>query len=180
MPHFNAMESLRFPRPPAQTCDYRKRNEFEHVHRMNAALREVTKETVRTVCKLDAGAQVAPNAVSVAQAHFYSEAWFRAIYADDVLIGFITLYDPTLAPQPQDPEFLLWRLMIGSTQQGGGYGRDAVRRLVEQVRTRPGAQRLLVSHIKWADRVGRFYGALGFRYTGVEVDNELVMAYEVA
>ena len=46
-------------------------------------LREVTRETVTAVCKLDAGdggRQVAPNAVSIAQAHFQGEAWFRAAY----------------------------------------------------------------------------------------------------
>jgi diamine N-acetyltransferase len=150
---------------------------------VTVALREITMDTVRAVCALDAGdggALVAPNAVSIAQAHFYPEAWFRAIHADELLVGFIMLYDPTLVLQPEDPDFFLWRLMIDSTQQGRGYGRDAVRLLSEHVRSRPGARRLLVSHMKQADRVGRFYQALGFSNTGVEVDNELVMAIELA
>ena len=150
---------------------------------MNVTLREITKETVRAVCKLDAGdggAQVAPNAVSIAQAHFCPQAWFRAIYAGQTLAGFIMLYDPTLAPQPDDPDFFLWRLMIDSSQQGKGFGRDAVRRLVEHVRTRPGARRLLASHVKQAEALGRFYQSLGFRYTGAEADSELVMARELA
>ena len=55
---------------------------------MNVSLKEVTRETLRAVCKLDAGddaTQVAPNAVSIAEASFYDEAWFRAIYDDDAL-----------------------------------------------------------------------------------------------
>jgi hypothetical protein len=43
------------------------------------------------------------------------------------------------------------------------------------VRTRPGARRLLVSHVKGADQLSRFYQSLGFRYTGVEDEGELVM-----
>ena len=48
-------------------------------------LREVTAETVRTICDLqvrpEQQAFVASNAVSIAQARFDPKAWFRAIYA---------------------------------------------------------------------------------------------------
>jgi diamine N-acetyltransferase len=145
---------------------------------MTVRLREVTRDTVFAVCKLDAGdegRQVAPNAVSIAQAHFQGEAWFRAVYDDDRLVGFVMLYDPTLAEKADDPDFFLWRLMIDKSHQGKGYGRAAVETLVEHVRTRPGARRLLVSHVKGADPLSRFYRSLGFRYTGVEDDGELVM-----
>ncbi|MDI9376254.1 MAG: GNAT family N-acetyltransferase, partial [Thermotogota bacterium] len=38
---------------------------------------------------------VASNAVSIAQAHFAKNAWFRAIYAGDTMVGFIMLdYTP--------------------------------------------------------------------------------------
>jgi diamine N-acetyltransferase len=141
-------------------------------------LEEVTRDTVSAVCKLDAGdegKQVAPNAVSIAQAHFQGEAWFRAVYHDELLVGFLMLYDPSLVERADEPDFFLWRLMIDKSHQGKGYGRAAVEALVEHVRTRPGAQRLLVSHVKGAERLSRFYQSLGFRYTGVEDDGELVM-----
>jgi diamine N-acetyltransferase len=141
-------------------------------------LEEVTRDTVSAVCKLDAGdegKQVAPNSVSIAQAHFQGEAWFRAVYHDELLVGFLMLYDPTLVERADEPDFFLWRLMIDKSHQGKGCGRAAVEALVEHVRTRPGAQRLLVSHVKGAERLSRFYQSLGFRYTGVEDDGELVM-----
>jgi len=145
---------------------------------MTIHLREVTRDTVSAVCKLDAGddhKQVAPNAVSIAQAHFQGEAWFRAVYDDDRLVGFVMLYDPTLVEQPDEPDFFLWRLMIDRSHQGKGHGRAAVAAVVDHVRTRPGTQRLLVSHVKGVDRLGRFYQSIGFRYTGAEDDGELVM-----
>jgi diamine N-acetyltransferase len=145
---------------------------------MRIELKEVTRDTVVAVCKLDAGdggAQVAPNAVSIAQAHFSDAAWFRAIHAGDDLVGFLMLYDPTLAAQPEDPDFFLWRLMIDRAHQGKGYGAAAVERLVEHVRTRPGAERLFVSHMKTAERLAKFYQSLEFRYTGAEESGELVM-----
>ena len=67
---------------------------------MTVELVEITKDTVRAVCKLDAGdggRQVAPNAESIAQAYFEKEAWFRAIHAQGELVGFLMLWDPTLA-----------------------------------------------------------------------------------
>jgi diamine N-acetyltransferase len=146
---------------------------------MPIELREVTRDSVRAVCRLDAGdggRQVASNAVSIAQAYFAPEAWFRAVYAEGEPVGFLMLYDPTLVPTPDEPDFFLWRLMIDQQHQSKGYGRAAVERLVEHVRTRPGAERLLVSHVKDADRLAGFYQSLGFRYTGEEDDGERVMA----
>lgn len=146
---------------------------------MTVSLREVTRETVRAVCKLDAGddaTQVAPNAMSMAEASFYDEAWFRAIYDDDALVGFVMLYDPTLAEKPEEPDFFLWRLMIDKAHQRKGLGHAAVNLLIEHVRTRPGATKLLVSHMRTADALARFYGSLGFVHTGREEDGEKVMA----
>ena len=113
-------------------------------------LREVTQRTVLAVCRLDAGdggRQVAPNALSIAQAHFSPAAWYRAVYADDALVGFVMLYDPTLAPALEEPKFFLWRLMVDRSHQGRGYGRGAVELLLEHVRTRPAATQLHVSHV---------------------------------
>ena len=145
---------------------------------MAVHLREVTRETVIAVCKLDAGdggKQVAPNAVSIAQAHFQREAWFRAVYDEDVLVGFVMVYDPTLVEQPEEPDFFLWRLMVDRAHQGKGHGRAAVEALVEHLRRHRGAKRLLVSHVKGAERLPQFYQALGFTYTGAEDGGELVM-----
>jgi diamine N-acetyltransferase len=149
---------------------------------MTVSLRKVTRETLRTICKLDAGdgaTQVAPNAVSIAEASFYDEAWFRAIYDDETPVGFVMLYDPTLAEKPEEPDFFLWRLMIDKAHQRRGLGRTAVKMLIDHVRTRPSAKKLLVSHMNRADALGRFYGSLGFVYTGAEEEGEKVMALEL-
>jgi diamine N-acetyltransferase len=149
---------------------------------MEVSLKEVTRETLRAVCKLDAGddaTQVAPNAVSIAEASFYDEAWFRAIYDNDALVGFVMLYDPTLAEEPGEPDFFLWRLMIDKAFQRRGLGHAAVNLLINYVRTRPGAKKLLVSHMSNADALGHFYGSLGFKYTGKEEEGEKVMALDL-
>jgi len=145
---------------------------------MDVRLQQITADTVRQVCTLDAGdggTQVAPNAVSIAQAYFEPAAWFRAIAVSEELVGFVMLYDPTLAPAQTEPRFMLWRLMIDRRWQGRGFGHAAVRCLLEHVRTRPGADTLYVSHVEGVERAARFYRSLGFEYTGEVDDGELVM-----
>jgi diamine N-acetyltransferase len=144
---------------------------------MPVQLVEITKDTVRDVCRLDAGdggRQVAPNAVSIAQAYFHEEAWFRAIQADDALVGFLMLWDPTLAAASEEPRFILWRFMIDARFQRRGYGRAALQLACAQARER-GAAALHLTHVKTVDEAARLYGSAGFTYTGAEEDGELWM-----
>ena len=83
-------------------------------------LREITSMTVRAVTNLAVAEPqrvfVTPNAVSLAEALFSSEAWYRAIYHSDELAGFVMLYDESLRPDPPPmPELWVWRLMVDSS-----------------------------------------------------------------
>jgi diamine N-acetyltransferase len=144
---------------------------------MTIELVEINADTVRDVCRLDAGdggRQVAPNAVSIAQAYFSKEAWFRAIHADGQLVGFLMLWDPNLVPASEEPRFILWRFMIDARFQRRGYGRAALELALAHVRAR-GGEALYLSHVKDVDDAARLYRSLGFTYTGVEEDGELWM-----
>ena len=140
------------------------------------SLREITEETVVPICKLSdtlSAAQkkmVAPNAQSIAQAHYSQWAWFRAIYADETPVGFIMLYD-----NPEEAAYFLWRLMIAGPCQGLGYGKKAVQSLIEYVRTRAGAKELLVSCGEGEASPEGFYAKLGFKRTGEMWGEEVVM-----
>lgn len=142
-------------------------------------LREVTKETVRAILRLKVAPEqeqfVASNAVSIAQAYFDREiAWFRAIYADEVPVGFVMLSD-----DPAKAEYFLWRFMIDARYQGHGYGRRAIDLLIEYVRTRPGAKELLVSCVPGDGSPCPFYEKLGFVYTGEQDEDELVLRLDL-
>jgi diamine N-acetyltransferase len=114
-------------------------------------LREVTAETVNEILNLSVKEHqqrlVASNAVSIAQAHFRPEAWFRAIYADDMPVGFVMLSDSHLGPQPpQHDIYEVWRCMIDARYQGKGFGRRAMEQIIAHVKTRPNAKRLYLGH----------------------------------
>lgn len=143
------------------------------------SLREVTRENLRAVLKLEVAESqnqfVAPNTVSIAQAHFYSEkAWFRAIYADETAVGFLMLSD-----EPRKPEYFLWRLMIATDYQGLGFGKQAIQLLIAHVKTRPQATELLTSYVPGEGSPGAFYHKLGFVDTGEVEDDENVARLEL-
>ena len=123
---------------------------------------------------------VAENAKTVQQAKEAPEAWLRAIYAGDQLVGLVLLHDEHLREEPREEGYyFLWRLMVAEPFQGKGYGRKAIDLVVDYVRTRPHAKRLLSSHLPGGDGPAGFYRRCGFRETGKtdhgEVEIELVL-----
>jgi diamine N-acetyltransferase len=138
------------------------------------SLREITAETVREICSLSDTLtpprkyMVAPNAISIAQAHFSEHAWFRAIYASDTPVGFLMLYD-----DPQEQEYFLWRLMIAGPHHGKGFGRRAIALLADYVRTRPGAIVLETSCGQGPGSPEGFYRKLGFERNGEMLGEEV-------
>ena len=145
------------------------------------SLREITAETVIAVSRLAvADSQkgfVAPNAVSLAQALFAPEAWYRAIYLDDTPVGFVMLSDETQAVSPpEQPEIGVWRFMIDARHQGQGIGAAALRQVIEQVRARGRFATLELSYVPGPGCPESFYLGLGFRHTGRVDGNEVVLA----
>jgi diamine N-acetyltransferase len=140
------------------------------------SFQEITAETVLGICFLSETLTdpsmkfVAPNAISLAEAHFNKHAWFRAIYAGRTPVGFVMLDD-----NDQEEDYFLWRFMIAEPYQGRGYGREAIKRLVEYVKTRPGAKELSVSCGQGEGSPEGFYLKLGFVHTGQMEGDEVVL-----
>ena len=141
------------------------------------ALREITKDTVREIMRLEVAEHqkgfVAPNSVSIAQAHFEPKAWFRAVHAGDEPVGFVMVYE-----DPDKPEYFLWRLMIDHNHQGKGYARVALEQVIERVKSLPNATKLLTSYVPGEGSPGDFYHRLGFVDSGEEDHGELLTALE--
>jgi len=137
-------------------------------------LREVTEDTVRSVCELavkeEQNSYVAPNAISIAEAYFSKDAWFRAIYADETPVGFAML-----EVQPKKAEYYLWRFMVDAQHQKSGFGRRAMVLLIEHVRTMPNAIEFLTSVVPGDDCPQGFYEGLGFQLTGEWDNGEAIM-----
>lgn len=141
-------------------------------------LREITVDILDEILALsvreDQNRFVATNAKSLAQAHFYEEAWYRAIYADDVPIGFIMLHDGNPHDDPKKKHtYFLWRFMIDARYQKMGFGRRAMDLLIEHVSSRPDAKELFTSFQPGDGSPEGFYLHLGFEHTGKMHDSEI-------
>jgi diamine N-acetyltransferase len=149
---------------------------------MAVTLREITSETVHAVTKLSVAKSqqgfVASNAVSLSEALFSDEAWYRAIYDDEDLVGFVMLSDESIkkAPPPE-PNIGLWRLMVDQQYQGRGIGRQAMHLVLEYVRSRPGVHYFYTSYVAEPGGPGPFYLGLGFEPNGEVEDGEVVVIY---
>ena len=144
------------------------------------SLRPITAETVRAITSLAVAESqegfVAPNAVSLSQALFAPEAWYRAVYLGEEPVGFVMLEDESLrSPPPEMPEVGVWRFMIDARFQGRGIGRIALLRVIEHVRSKGLFQTLKLSYVPGPGCPEPFYLGLGFRHTGEVEGDEVVL-----
>jgi diamine N-acetyltransferase len=126
--------------------------------------REITAGTVSLIDLSVADHQqhlVAPVAVSIAQAYFEPEAWFGAVCAGDEPVGFVMVYGDA-----ENAKYVLWRFRIDSAHQGKGYGREAMQRVIEHVRSRPDATELITSWVDAPESAAGFSQGIGFVPTG--------------
>jgi len=139
------------------------------------SLREITKETVRSILSLEVAEGqedlVGDNGNSLALALFEEKAWYRGIYSGDEPVGFLML-----SIDREKPEFYLWRFMIDAKQQRKGYGKRAIELLIEEVRAQPEAKELTLHVMDLPHSAVSFYEALGFQLTGEKDGDELVMS----
>ncbi|MBT3322738.1 MAG: GNAT family N-acetyltransferase [Anaerolineae bacterium] len=131
-------------------------------------LREIHSKTVFSICKLKVNPEqnkfVTPVAFSISEAYFEPKAWFRAIYADEIPVGFLMLY-----VDREKPEYFLWRFLIDAKYQRMGFGNKAMKLIIEAVRTWPKGTELMVSYVPDENGPAGFYQNLGFKATG-EID----------
>ena len=138
------------------------------------SLRPISEENVMAVIKLNVADDqkdlVAPNSVSIAQAAHTTNRWERAIYADEEPVGYVLLSEDR-----DRPRYYLWRYMIDTRYQGMGFGRAAMRQVIDYVRTLPNATEMFLTYVPKANGPRDFYASLGFADTGVEHEGELEM-----
>ena len=144
------------------------------------SLHEITADTVLAVTRLAVADEqkgfVAPNAVSLAQALFAPEAWYRAICLDGTPVGFVMLADGSQSdPPPEHPEIGVWRFMIDAKHQGRGIGAAALRQVIAHARSRGRFARLELSYVPGPGCPEPFYLGLGFRHTGRVDGHEVVL-----
>jgi len=118
---------------------------------------------------------VASNMYSLAQAWaFYETAYPFAIYADDIMVGFIMMgfYKPKGI-------YNIWRFMIDGRFQGKGYGKAALLLAIEYLKEKYNTHEIFLSVEPTNTIAEKLYSSVGFIRTGEVIDDEIVMRLNI-
>ena len=142
-------------------------------------LRKITLENRREMFKLEVSEDqrrfVASNLSSVASCYVLiangGTPIPRIIYADEQMVGFVMIvYGITGYELPKIAEgnYCILRLMIDARYQGQGYGREAMQKILDFIRTFPAgpAQYCWIQHAKDNLVAKKLYESFGFRENG--------------
>lgn len=146
---------------------------------MTVTLQPITRENFRQVARLKVAEHqqdwVAPNLYSIAESKFEPQMTIKAISADDTLVGF-AFYGPADWGEG-DVRQTIMRLMIADGHQGKGYGRAALRLIIDDIRANMGAadSDIYISYVPGNDSAEKLYLSLGFINEGEIVDDEIVL-----
>lgn len=138
-------------------------------------LREITKDNFEECLRLDVAESqrtfVPSNAYSLAQAWvYYKTAYPFAIYADDIMIGFIML-----GYYEAKQYYTLWKFMIDAKYQNKGYGRQALKLGIDYLVDRFQVKEVYTAYEKHNDVAKKLYASFGFRETGEVAGNDVGM-----
>ena len=108
---------------------------------------------------------------SLAQAYVYrNQCQPFGIYQDEEMVGYVmVIYDYDV------PEYDIWHMMIDEARQGRGYGKEALKRVLEYIATKPfGESNRVVLTCNQQNIPGlRLYRSLGFKETGNVDEDEI-------
>jgi diamine N-acetyltransferase len=142
---------------------------------MHVTLEPVTIDNFEALMDMELppeqAANLASNAYSIAQAHYYPDWQPRAIYCDGVPAGFV-LYDVKGDDEPG--HYAIYRLMVDHARQHQGIGRAAMALLLADIRACPDARRITICYKPGNSTAQRFYASLGFTETGIDARAEMV------
>lgn len=98
------------------------------------------------------------------------------IYENDTMVGFIMLSFNEPDEDNEENTYWVWRFMIGKQYQKKGYGKAAMMKALELVRTYPHgeASEIFLSYEPENEVAKALYSSLGFAETGKVEEGELI------
>ena len=142
------------------------------------SLREITEENFIDAFNLKLGEgqekYVSHPIRSLAQAYVYREQCKPfGIYNEDKMVGYVmVIYDYDV------PEYDIWHMMIDASQQGNGYGKEALDKVIAYIKTKPfgDSGKVMLTCNKDNAVALKLYSKIGFTETGVEDEDEIELS----
>ena len=144
-------------------------------------LKEITEENFIDAFNLKLGEgqekYVSHPVRSLAQAYVYREQCQPfGIYHEDEMVGYVmVIYDHDV------PEYDIWHMMIDASGQGKGYGKAALRLVMDYIKTKPfgSSDRVALTCNKDNSAALELYRKMGFEETGVEDEDEIELSMSI-
>ncbi len=144
-------------------------------------LKEITEENFIDAFNLKLGEgqeeYVSHPVRSLAQAYVYREQCQPfCIYHEDEMVGYVmVIYDHDV------PEYDIWHMMIDASGQGKGYGKAALRLVMDYIKTKPfgSSDRVALTCNKDNSAALELYRKMGFEETGVEDEDEIELSMSI-
>ncbi|AGB45485.1 acetyltransferase [Mesorhizobium australicum WSM2073] len=112
---------------------------------------------------------VASNAASLREARSDRDARPRAVMAGDQIVGFL-MYE---APRDDD-EARIYRFMIDRASQGRGYGKGALREVLEEIDGLGHIRHVSICYEPENEAARQLYRSAGFVEQGLDEDGEMI------
>lgn len=112
---------------------------------------------------------VAGNADSLDEARSDRDARPRAVMAGDRVVGFL-MYE---APRDDD-EARIYRFMIDRSSQGKGYGKAALREVLDEIRGLGHVRHVSICYEPENEAARQLYRTAGFVEEGLDEDGEMI------
>ena len=114
---------------------------------------------------------------SLAQAYvYYHQCTPFGIYDGETMVGYVmVIYDYDI------PEYDIWHMMIDEASQGRGYGRAALEKVLDCIRTKPfgDSSRIALTCNEKNAAALHLYRSLGFEATGNVDGDEIELALDL-
>jgi len=117
---------------------------------------------------------VASNALSIAQSKIQKGWITKAIYNEDTMVGF-TMYGYS----HEHDFFEVCRIMLDHKHQGNGYGREALKKVIDEMKKVEDCNEIYLSFDPDNKRGQKLYESLGFEGTGRLLGDELLYCLEI-
>ncbi len=145
---------------------------------MNICLKPISEENFIDVFNLklskEQEAFVSHPIRSLAQAYVYrTQCQPFGIYDDEKVVGYVmAIYDYDI------PEYDIWHMMIDESQQGKGYGKAALKLLLDYIKDKPfgDSNRVALTCNKDNTVALELYKSMGFELTGNSDEDEVELA----
>jgi diamine N-acetyltransferase len=164
----------------AQKCIYDETSELctRTKRPMSIVLREVTKDnwyecTKLRVSEAQKAVFPAPVVYWIAESKFEETFRLLAIYHEDTLVGF-SVY----GFDAKDTHYWICAFMIDEHHQRLGYGKAALRKMIDLLRHRHGCRRIKLGHRPDNTVAAELYESLGFREIG-RTEKEIIRCLEI-